>query len=170
MNIDAQAHYHWCYPQEGRFLITVRDRDLNDFHPDFVNAYVEFDRSLGIILKEFYNSIIIVCSDHGWSFGGHEHAEGHPGVIMIWGRGVKSGVLLKNVTVYDIVPTILWLYNVPVAEDMIGNVLTEAFTKHKEIIFCPTYGVINRQGTGYLKSKEKIKKELKRLKSLGYIK
>ena len=46
---------------------------------------------------------------------------------MLEGPAIRQGVEIGGATVLDLVPTILHLSGFPVAEDMDGNVLTEAF-------------------------------------------
>ena len=49
------------------------------------------------------------------------------GIFFLLGKDVKQGVELKNVRIYDIAPSILYLMDTAVPEDMDGKVLIDAF-------------------------------------------
>ncbi len=51
------------------------------------------------------------------------------GIFIAGGPHIKQGAALMNATIYDITPTILYLKDHPIPEDMDGRVLTEIFTE-----------------------------------------
>jgi len=81
------------------------------------------------------HTTVIVLSDHGFALGqpppvqGVSHRQHRPdGILRMWGRGVRTGARLRGATVYDVLPTILALLDLPAAEDMPGRVLSPALT------------------------------------------
>lgn len=49
------------------------------------------------------------------------------GIFLAWGHGVRQGGTVEGARIVDLAPTILWLLDQPIPEDMDGRVLTEAF-------------------------------------------
>ncbi|MCP5102782.1 MAG: hypothetical protein GY950_05370 [bacterium] len=123
--------------------------------------------------KKYEDAYFIIASDHGFSLyhGGYNHYglpdeyPAPPGILMIKGPKVIKGEL-ESPTVYDIAPTILSLFDVPVGKNMDGKPLRKAFELNRKIKYKP------------YKLDKKIKKRsddnankeaLKELKSIGYI-
>jgi predicted AlkP superfamily phosphohydrolase/phosphomutase len=142
-------------------------------------VYSYLDRVVGrIIEKSAENTTFILVSDHGFNFSsqGYGHYEtpkiAH-GVILLKGPGVKPGFQLEQATIYDVTPTILYLFDLPVGEDMDGHVLLDAFQDDykmkRQVRFIPTYGSPVEQAKAK-KSRDLDKEVLEDLKSLGYIK
>lgn len=142
---------HWLYPIQpynvgyNRKLHTVQ---VNAF-PD---QYRAMDKVLGTVLKHVdENTILLIVSDHGikplresesraahMDHGGttpiiakHDFEDGDdvPGVFIAMGPGIKKGVHVMGlpISVFDIAPTVLHIYGVPLPSQMKGRVLTEIF-------------------------------------------
>ena len=80
------------------------------------------------------------------------------GIFLAYGPDIKdSGDKLKGLKIYDITPTILYFFGLPIPRDMDGRVLREIFKETSEILKKPA---IHRKT-----EKEKIRKVIKRLKS-----
>ncbi len=86
------------------------------------------------------DTVVLVCSDHGFRTGTNRPvtdprietggaADWHRkfGILVINGPGIRRGVRLEDASVLDIAPTSLALLGLPVAQDMEGRVLAEAF-------------------------------------------
>lgn len=118
----------------------------------FPNQYHEFDKVPGTILKHVDSSTtLIILSDHGIKplreiearDAHRDHAgttpviakydfddgDDVPGLFIAMGPGIKrdTRILGLQMTVYDIAPTILDLYGVPVPPQMKGRVLAQIF-------------------------------------------
>ncbi len=52
---------------------------------------------------------------------------GEDGFLVLWGSGIRAGVRLTSADVVDLAPTLLVLAGEPIARDMDGRVLAEAF-------------------------------------------
>jgi hypothetical protein len=101
-----------------------------------VSQYIEADRWLGELLEKLYFRHVLLVSDHGMArntgaglsgLHGPEFPEAHVGILVIAGEGVVSGSTLHDVDVLDVAPTVAWLLGIPVAEDLPGRTLTDAF-------------------------------------------
>jgi len=144
-------------------------------------VYAYMDRVVGRILEMADDeTTVVVVSDHGFIMGedglGYNHFNMPTlphGVIFLKGPDFKAGYKIKSAHVYDVLPTILHLLGHPVAEDMDGKVIAEAFKddfmKGRSVKTIKTYedGAARKIAPG---NKEIDKKALEDLKSLGYIK
>jgi hypothetical protein len=104
------------------------------------SQYREADQWLGRLLAHARFDAIVVASDHGMSrnrgecpspLEGHHCVhlpESHDGILVLHGPGVAPGVELANATVLDVAPTVAYLMGLPVADDLPGRVLSDAFT------------------------------------------
>lgn len=55
------------------------------------------------------------------------------GVFIAYGPGIKRGYTLRKARVYDIAPTVLHIFGMPIPDDMDGRVLTEIFEDSSEL-------------------------------------
>jgi hypothetical protein len=65
------------------------------------------------------------------------------GVLLLQGEGIQPGALLTGARLIDVVPTLMYALGLPVARDLDGHVLTNAFDKRflarHPLEFVPTY-------------------------------
>ena len=142
---------HWLYPIQP-YNVAYNPK----LHTIQVNAfpdqYRSLDKVLGTILKHVdENTSLFIISDHGIKplrekeshdahkehagttpvIAKHDFEDGDevPGVFVAVGPGIKKGVRIAGLpmSVFDIAPTILHLYGIPVPKQMKGRVLTEIF-------------------------------------------
>jgi predicted AlkP superfamily phosphohydrolase/phosphomutase len=100
-----------------------------------------------------------------------DHAD--PGVLIISGKNIKKEKIITGSSILDITPTILYILGLPVAKDMEGNVLTEAFDESflrmNPIKYIDSYEVaakpVQKKSSAHLIGEE----ELEKLRSLGYV-
>ena len=107
-------------------------------------AYYRFlDDTLGDLLeREGRERTICVFAPSGWGppppltglldllLGRRPEATpdaGDDGFLVLWGSGIRAGVRLTSAEVADLAPTLLVLAGEPIARDMDGRVLAEAF-------------------------------------------
>ena len=58
----------------------------------------------------------------------------HPnGIFIAYGHDVKKDIKIANATIYDLAPTILHTFGVPIPKDMDGRVLVEIFDDDSEL-------------------------------------
>ncbi|MDP8256071.1 MAG: alkaline phosphatase family protein [Candidatus Alcyoniella australis] len=65
------------------------------------------------------------------SFLSGTHHSGDDGVVLLVGPKVRPGARIEGAELVDIAPTALYLLGMPVADDLDGRVLTEAFDPRK---------------------------------------
>jgi len=54
------------------------------------------------------------------------------GIFLAYGQDIKKGVEVEGVTIYDLAPTILHIFGIPIPKDMDGRVLKEIFKEDSE--------------------------------------
>lgn len=123
--------------------------------------------------KKYEDAYFIICSDHGFTLypGGYNHyglPDGYtppPGVLMIKGPKVRKGQL-DQASVYDIAPTILHLFDLPVGKNMDGKPLHQAFELTRKL----KSKVYKLKDKNKKRKKSKADEEaMKELKSIGYV-
>lgn len=56
------------------------------------------------------------------------------GIFLAFGDRIKKSIKIEGASIYDLAPTILHIYNVPIPKDLDGRVLTEIFSKNSEVM------------------------------------
>ena len=177
---DPVQHYGWDLYEPEKFARKPphleRDRGLVE------GVYRYLDTFLAEILEARRpDSWLIVASDHGAEPAPYamdpdrtrrpgEHGPHAYGVLFILGPHVKRGTVLPRGTPYDLMPTLAWLLGLPLADDLPGKPLTEAFeedfVQSRPMTRVPTYGA---RPTGPLLPSPQDEEMLKSLRNLGYI-
>jgi len=135
--------------------------ELNPYLEDVENTHmIMAQRSYP--LKEF----VRISSDR--MSGTHDIEDA---LLILKGENIKENIRLTDVSILDIVPSILAWLNLPVAKDMDGRVITEAFEdsylKQYSVNYIDSYESEERPVKPYEgEMTEKIKKELQ---GLGYL-
>lgn len=123
------------------------------------------EQTVGKLMQGKTGCPYLGVSNYNANHGPEDH-----GIAIIAGNGIKKGRQLKDASLYDLTPTLLFLLGLPVAKDMAGKVLTDAIEpgllKSRPIEFIETYG---RPKTGDEIQKKLTTEEMKKLKELGYI-
>jgi hypothetical protein len=140
-----------------------------------------FYRYMETIIENFMsrdryrNAYFIIVSDHGFTLhsGGYDHyhiPDGEPapdGIFLMKGPKIQKGEL-SQVSVYDIAPTVLYLFDLPLGKNMDGKPAKPALSLAREMKY-------QRYGTEYMTAKEGTRDSeidestLEELKALGYI-
>jgi len=177
---DPVQHYGWDLVEPEKFarkpIHLERDRTV----VEGVYRYVD------TILAEILDALppdawLIVASDHGAEPSESapdpnraarpgEHSMEAKGVLFLRGPGVKPGFTLSQASVYDLMPTMAWLLELPISEALPGRYLAEAFdesfARAKPLSKVPSYPP--RPKEPLLPSPED-EEMLRSLKNLGYI-
>jgi len=115
-----------------------------------------------------------IMSDHGFTLfpGGYnhyglpDHVPAPAGILMIKGPGIKPGRIPKA-TVFDVAPSILYTFDLPLDKNMDGQPLEEIFPfQHKKRY--RIYKLKKDQDAG--RDSQYDKETLQDLKSMGYVK
>jgi type I phosphodiesterase/nucleotide pyrophosphatase len=97
--------------------------DLRKFGRVVTAAYRAVDSVLGEIRKAFPEANVIVVSDHGFQLedehGGYNHTRAPAGVFLAAGPAFRPG-RVDGLSVYDVMPLLLYLKGFPQAEDLPG--------------------------------------------------
>ncbi|MFH1675471.1 MAG: alkaline phosphatase family protein [bacterium] len=167
------------YPEE--------EQTCRKYFGDTINKYYEFtDELVGRLTACIDdNTVVIICSDHGFGdyTGGEPRWEGKTfsgshrleGSIIMWGPGIRKGKKLSEENpryIWDIAPTVLALMELPLANDMPGTPIIEAFdprlTKDFKPEFVVSYDINYKQGE--VPERVIVDQEyIERLRSLGYV-
>lgn len=173
---DARQHGYWRWLEPRRYLgvdPAARARHGEEI-PDL---YRDFDRFLGDLMEALDpRTTLIIASDHGHSptlFHAYDtqHRHGPPGILLLWGAGVRRGQELSSAHVYDLAPTVLHLLGLPIGEDMPGRVLYEALTPSLQDPAgrIASYEPFGRDDTPAASGADLTAEELERLRALGYL-
>jgi tetratricopeptide (TPR) repeat protein len=148
--IDHFCHGFMKYHPPRQSWIAERDFEL--YHNVVSMAYQFHDQMLGTLIeKAGVDATVILLSDHGFH-PDHLRPASIPdipagpaiehrdfGILAINGPGIVKGAPLYGQSILDVAPTILTLYGLPVAEDMDGKVLSNAFAKTPTVAFIPSW-------------------------------
>lgn len=180
---SAEAGLHiWRQKQPQFMAVYLRAVDnlshrLRQYTGVVDRTYEWTDALLGEYLDALdADTTLIVASDHGWGYEpekavGHNH--GPDGILALYGAGVRRGAQWEHQpSVLDLAPTVLAIFGLPAAQDMLGRPLAECFDPP----FAPlpriaTWGEYNAQwppesaGEG---ARELQEAGAKRLRALGY--
>ncbi len=182
--LDATSHLFVRHMPPA--LRTLPPEEADAFGGAVAAAYRWQDRVLGELLAfRDERTIVVVVSDHGFLFGdrrigapsevlGGEAAAWHrdEGIFLIAGPGVRRGERLPAVSILDVTPTLLWLAGLPVAEDMAGRPIREAFDERflaaHPVTTRPTYESGSKSDATPMAGEEDAAIE-ERLRALGYL-
>jgi predicted AlkP superfamily phosphohydrolase/phosphomutase len=171
------AHYpdtfnHWLDVED---YTAIRDRDFSRAKTKrFLEAYTKLDEFLGELMVTLPDANIVILSDHGVSTGYRfnkpvlQHIYGPNGIFIAMGPDIRSGNEIETISMLDILPTILYYYELPIAEDLDGEVVEEMFRERYETISIASYNSF--VGNERIAASPGIEDSVKeRLKALGYI-
>ena len=143
-SIDHFCHSFMRYHPPRQSWIAERDYEL--YHNVVSMAYEFHDRMLGELLRKAGpETTVILLSDHGFhpdhlrparipdipAGPAVEHRD--CGILAMSGPPIRPGETLYGASLLDIAPTVLTLYGLPVAHDMEGKVLVQAFAEPPQI-------------------------------------
>ena len=182
--IDHFCHSFMKYHPPHREFIPRADFEL---YKDVVaGAYKFHDMLLGRYLELIpEDTTVIVISDHGFHPGinrpeslpdeptapAYEHSPF--GIFVMKGPGIKKDESVFGVSLLDVAPTILHLYNLPIGQDMDGKVIQQAFEHAQPIQVVPSWDEISGNDgchpPGLEIPFEDVAADLQQLIDLGYI-
>jgi len=183
LGLDRCCHRFWGPMRPYTVDIKMDEKITEAFENVIPRYYERVDLLIGDVLDSIdENSIVIVCSDHGFH-GPRRTKEGlqlgismhrELGILAAMGPGIRQGTTLANANVLDLTPTILALLGEPIGRDMDGFVLTgmieEGHLADHPITYVDTY----ERDEPPEQSEEPIESALddairEELRSLGYI-
>jgi len=191
--IDVTCHFAWHWIDKDLYDHAValeNDGKLTDAERTRVDlAYAQvmapiyqwMDRFIAKYLDRLDGrTALLICSDHGFHFSNGIYAHGEhsniapDGVVFAIGPGIKKGQRLPDAQLFDITPTILYLMNQPLAQDMDGTILKGAFEEdvldNRPAQTIASFETVKRAtGAASGDQEEMNKKLLEDLEALGYI-
>jgi len=144
---------------------TPLPEELPRDHPDMVvaGAYENY-------MVEFWN-LMRPRGSMMWELAASEaHNHDREGVYLVWGNHVRTGIDCGTRNIEDIAPTILYMLGLPIAADMDGRAMFEAFherfiSRNPEFVI-DDYREIRREFMAAEKDTQSLEKTLR---SLGYV-
>jgi len=187
--IDVISHLTWHFMEPENFDdYAISAEGIRKFGKLIERYYEYSDELLGRLLAAApENATVIVFSDHGfgpsgrlpWSGGHGALTPGAPvapdGILILAGTAMVAGARLERASVLDLLPTLLHLQGLPVAEDMPGRVLVEAidpeFMARSPVRTISTYETtpLRDPDSAVVADKELDQALLEKLRSIGYI-
>lgn len=185
--IDYVSHGFWQFyePEPFRREGWEVDDPLVDQLGTVIPAYYEYlDEILGRVLRSARpDSLVVLLSDHGFGSGLGSYASASGdflsgnhrsfGVLVVSGEGAERGVTQsRQITHFDMLPTLLWILGQPQADDFQGRPLIEYFSddlaSRTQPPSIPSYGSTDAplEGEGPTEEDDAI---LDELRSLGYV-
>ncbi len=150
---DAVDHFcHGYIKYHPPRLPWIRPDEYELFKNVVAAGYVFHDMMLARLLElAGEDTTVILISDHGFhpdhlrrqelpsepAGPAAEHRE--HGIFVIRGPGIRQDELIHGLTLLDIAPTILNLFDLPVGQDMDGRVIAQAFEQPPRIRVLPSW-------------------------------
>jgi len=180
--VDIACHSAMQYSELVDDHLGAPPADVERFGRVVSESYRAVDRALGEVMAAFGDANVVVVSDHGFALettgvGAEEtrlyhHMLKPPGVFLAAGPAFRPGHY-EGISVYDILPMLVVLKRLPLAENLPGHVHEEvfepAFLSSAPIQRVAAYhrrGSPRGAGAGSAADEE----ALERLRALGYIK
>ena len=188
--IDMMGHrFQHCMPPR---MAICPEEDYRRYRDAVTGFYVKQDGLIGRIVQSAGpGTTVMIVSDHGFKTGAgrpldvlpfttEQPVEWHreDGIFILSGPGARRGRLAPRATLFDIMPTLLYLLGLPASEEMPGRVLIEAidpaFASAHPARTIPSYERVGapRETTVVASSpgaREAEEELLANLRALGYI-
>lgn len=173
--VDESGHQFLRFSEKPEeFLPGCTGCDANRL-PEIVNKYYEYmDDIVGKMVKyEDKNTVTMIVTDHGQFLQGSKGIHRNNGFIILHGGPVRKH-LMRQASVLDITPTVLYLSGLPVGQDMDGSVLVEAFDpeylQKNPIAYISSYeDHKNQREKKETFDREVNEENMEQLKALGYV-
>src|SRR6266568_2220892 len=157
LDVVGHAFYRYAHPERFGDVSAAESRRFGRVLDRYAALLSQWVGESGQGLRP--GEVLIVVSGYGmepvplWRrllaglTGGSSYSgthEGAPdGFFLAVGDGIRAGAPLGPASVLDVMPTILYLFGLPVARDMEGRVLTEIldddFARRNPVTFIPSY-------------------------------
>jgi len=142
----------------------------------YTGEFIDFAPDLAIVPQEGYRVYDGITKERIWDFSDDPWSGYHKveGIFLVHGPDIKrTGEQIKNVKIYDLNPTILHIFGIPIPENTDGRVLTEVFKPNSElanrkIVYGKTQSEKKREQEEKSLTEQDTERIKERLKSLGY--
>ncbi len=180
---DTVSHlFGHLFRREG--LVGELAEQQNRYGNAVESIYIYADQILGEFMELMdSNTTLIVISDHGFDLG---RAHDDPsktrdmrkvseafhrldGIIYMYGKNIRPNFPIQDASIIDVTPTILAASGLPVARDMPGRVLSEAFISMNEPVTIDSYESEEWKHLTNESDSEISDEMMAHLQSLGYV-
>src|SRR5262249_28247410 len=155
--VDVASHRFWKFAHPEAMDYGVERREPKRLGGGIDQYYASVDGLLGEYLERLGpDQTLVVLSDHGFKpvlIPGKPTTSGHhrmEGILALYGRGVRRGGRFDDASLLDVLPTVLYLLDVPIARDLEGKILSAAldpdFTRGRRPALVDTYGPMEHAG------------------------
>ncbi|MEA3452582.1 MAG: alkaline phosphatase family protein, partial [Bacteroidota bacterium] len=133
----------------------VSDKDFEIYNNVVIAGYKYHDMMLESLLKHTdENTTVIIVSDHGFHSdhlrpkiipdepAGPAYQHRDFGIFAMKGPNIKKDERVYGVSLINITPTLLYLFDLPIGEDMDGVPLVQAFENPKDIKTIPSWELV----------------------------
>ena len=151
---------------EGRFDRPMARR--------FLDVYDKIDDFVAELRRLRPHANLMIVSDHGVGPGYErrrrnlQHGSRPGGIFIAHGPDVRPGIGSAPISMYDITPTVLFYFDVPVARDFRGRIATEVFSVSSAPRYVASYDPLVPNARVET-SRGELAGVRERLKALGYI-
>ena len=122
--------------------------------PDILFEINDFECSIQPkFSKHIYEDSVPTPNDSG----SHKRS----GIFIAYGPDIKEGIQIQGTTIYDIAPTVLHMFGLPVPDNMDGRVLSEIFREDSE----PAQRKVRYQAAST--ESARLKNKVRKLKEFG---
>jgi hypothetical protein len=120
--IDKMGHAALEYSDLVENHLDHSQTELSRFGGVMSAAYRAVDAAVGDLMRTFGDGNVIIVSDHGFQLEGKRyfHDEAPDGVFLAAGPAFQPGAV-QGLSIYDMLPLLLYLKDLPTAEDQRGK-------------------------------------------------
>ncbi len=183
--LDTSCHMYWRYMEPESWPEELSPEMVTTFGPLIERYYERIDAIVGELLTHRGpQTMVVLCSDHG--FAGHSGYPGfegelavgvsmhrEDGIVVIAGPGVEPGARIDGASILDVTPTVLASLDIPLGEDMDGELLSTAFEpgwlEDHPVSYIETHETGEQLGDAEPIPSPVDEEVIERLKTLGYI-
>jgi predicted AlkP superfamily phosphohydrolase/phosphomutase len=156
--------------ETGRHIFKILDDTPSGFAFKINMQTIDRPKGFHILVKnQEYKMLDFMSEDP--AYGEHDADDA---VIIVSGKNIRRNQKLRDASVYDIAPTVLYLLDLPLAKDMPGRVLKSAIVR-TYLYMNPARHINTYENNGRIISEKPVRSPLderiikERMRSLGYM-
>ena len=148
---------------DGEKIIRMVKRREEEYNGKYVHRFPDiiFLTEKGIVPRVSLAKQTLVLPKRRIRTGQHDSAV--HGVFIAHGESIKKGAKTENAMIYDITPTILYAFGLPIPKDMDGRVLKEIFAEGSEL----ARGEVKYQEVDLERERQRIRERIRKASEPG---